>query len=425
MKLGALQKFFRGGISRILSGSLVGQGVLLAVSPLLTRLYTPAEFAALAVFTAFATVLGSVVTLSWDRAIVIPSSEAQARSVLRLGIFSVFILSGFTAATLFIYGPDLDSTFGVNIFVGLWWLLPVTVAMFGLSNLLYSWFTRRQAYGEIAARNAFQGLSQAISTVGFGFLGVGAAGLLSGAAVGRAVGLLGASPWRRKASDETQSWRRLSSVAKRYRRFPLIATWSRSINVLGLQLPAILVVAFYGVWEAGMYALTVKVLATPIGMVATAVGQYFEGAFADKLRTRGQGLSSMVLRISRRLAAVAILPTLFIVIFGPTIFEWTFGEDWRLAGVFAQIVVVFYAFQFSISPISRALLVMEKQFLQLFWDIFRMTLMLLAILVPVATGGTLAHALIAVSVSQVVAYIILLSVCYRESLKLELSFHVR
>ncbi|MCH8559406.1 lipopolysaccharide biosynthesis protein [Nesterenkonia sp. DZ6] len=420
MKRRALQSLYRSGISRILSGSLLGQGVLLGVSPLLTRLYTPADFAALAVFTALATILGSIATLSWERAIVIPRSEAQARSVLGLGLLSVLVLSSATAAAAYFLGTDLDALFGVHVFADLWWLLPSTVAVFGLFQLLSAWLIRMQAYGQIAARNVFQGLSQAISTVSLGFLGVGTGGLISGAAVGRTVGLLGVVPWRSLRPANGQSWARFCTVARRYKRFPLIATWSRSMNILGLQLPAILIVAFYGVWEAGMYALTVKVLATPIGIVTTAVSEYFEGVFSGRLRSHASGLSSMVLGISGRLAVIAILPTLTVVLLGPVIFEWTFGQEWRKAGEFARVVVVFYAFQFAISPISRVLLVLEKQFLQLTWDVFRMVLMLLAILLPVALGGTLIQALIGVAASQTVAYTVLLWICFREARRAEL-----
>lgn len=419
MKFKAVRGFIRQGIPRILSGSLVGQGTLLAVSPLLTRLYSPADFAALAVFTAFATVLGGVATLSWERAVVIPISEAQAMSVLKFGVWSVITIGSLSGLAALLLGPDLDELFGVQVFASLWWLLPLTVMVFGFTQLLSSWLIRMRAYGCIAARNAYQGVAQAVSTVTLGAIGFGSVGLISGAAVGRSVGLLGVLPWRSLRSHGRQSWLRDCAVAKRYRRFPLVATWSRSMNILGLQLPTILIVALYGAWEAGMYALTVKVLATPIGIVTTAVSEYFEGIFTVRLRSRSADLSSLIAGISGRLAVASIIPTLVVVLLGPVLFEWIFGGEWRVAGEFAQVVVVFYAFQFSVSPISRSLLAMEKQLLQLTWDASRMILMLLSILLPVAFGGTLLQALIAVTASQVLAYVSLLWICIREARKMD------
>jgi len=190
-------------------------------------------------------------------------------------------------------------------------------------------------------------------------------------------------------------------------------------NILGLQLSPILIVALYGTFEAGLYALTVRVLATPVGIVADAVSQYFEGIFADRVRTGSRQLSSLILSISGRLLIVSTVPALVIAIIGPTVFSIIFGEEWRLSGFFAQIIVVFYVAQFVVSPISRTLLVLEKQFTQLVWDISRMLLTILAVVLPVLAGGTLAFALLVLAGTQVLLYGALWAACLRAAQRKE------
>ena len=67
----------------------------------------------------------------------------------------------------------------------------------------------------------------------------------------------------------------LIESAARYRRFPMLLTWSGLLNVGGLQLPSILFAAGFGAAAAGLYALSYKVLVLPTMLVAQAVGQVF------------------------------------------------------------------------------------------------------------------------------------------------------
>lgn len=409
----AIARVASGGVSRILAGSLVGQGVLLAVSPVLTRLYSPRDFAALTVFTGLATVLGALITMSWERAIVIPRSEAQAQGLVILGATTVAFLSAISAVGLFLGGPAIDRLFGTVIFEPLWWLLPVTVLCMGFYAIVSSWLVRKKLYGRLAARNATLGLAQAASSVLLGVAGVGPAGLLSGTGIGRAIALFGTAPgsglWHRSAL----TWRRLKALAIRYRRFPLVATWSRAFNVLGLQLPPVLIVAIYGTVEAGLYALTLRVLAAPIGIVADAVSQYFEGVFSERVRNRSAHLQSLIGSITLKLALVSSVPAVLVAVFAPDIFAFVFGAEWRQAGEFAQIVVWFYAIQLAVSPVTRALLVLEKQFQQLIWDISRAVFTTLAVVMPVALGGTLADALVWLTATQVLLYLVVFALCLR------------
>lgn len=400
-------------------GTLAGQGVLLAVSPLLTRLYRPEDFATLTVFTAIATVMGSIVTLSWERAIVIPRADRQAQSVLLLGAVTVIAIGLVFTIIAAIASPSLDNLFGTAVFARFWWLLPATVVVMGMFALLSSWLVRSRRFGLLAGRNVALGLSQAVSSVVLGIVGAGPIGLLSGMGVGRAAAVIGITPWKTLRRPWRQSPARVAVVAKRYRRFPLVATWSRVLNVLGLQLPPLLIVALFGTLEAGLYALTVRVLATPIGMVADAVSQYFEGTFSALVRARSNRLSGFIMRISARMFLLGLLPGMVIAVYAPPLFGWVFGEEWSKAGVFAQIVVAFYVLQLAISPVSRALLVLERQSMQLAWDISRMVLTVASVVAPALLGGSLAIALVLLTLTQVILYLVLLIVCVRVARRAE------
>lgn len=416
-----LLRLLRSGVSQILYGSLIGQGVLLAVSPILTRLYSASDFGALAAFTALATVCGGVATLSWDRAIVIPRSNASAGALAVLGLLSAALVSGATACMAWLWRERLDQILGTRIFASLWWLLPVTMLAMAAYAILSAHLVRVRDYGRLAARNAIQGVAQACSSVFLGLANVGVFGLVSSILVGRVASTSGVG-FRRYRRKQLPSALRLRIVARRYRRFPFVSTWSRTLNSLGLQLPPLLIIALYGSVEAGLYALTIRVLAAPIGIVVDAVSQYFEGTFASRVRAREARLSSLLLRTTGALLGVAALPALAILLAGPWLFGWIFGAEWTSAGVFAQITVIYYAAQFAVAPVSRALLVLEKQFAQLSWDIGRMVATVVAVLIPGLLGLSLGSALVWLTVAQVCLYSALLWLCFTAARRRERSF---
>lgn len=402
---------FGSPVSRILLGSLIGQGTILAVSPLLTRLYSPSDFSAFAMITAFSAVLGGLVTLSWERAIVVPDQESHARDLLLLGLISTFILSSLLATIAFVWRHDLSAAFGSDVFRDFWWLTPCTILSIGVYALLSSWIVRQQRYSQLSARNAVQGLSQALSSVALGALGFTPLGLLTSLAVGRLSGTLGIAHRIVTAWKHPVRLINLRRTARQYRRFPLVNTWSRLANSLGLQLPIILLIAVYGSVETGLYALTIRVLASPIGIVVDATSQYFEGSFA---RIHREGVASrerLIKRFAGRMLLIGAVPALMALAFAPPVFRIVFGQEWERAGTFAQLVVFIYLAQFVVAPVSRALVIMGWQFTQLAWDLGRGATTVGAIVACSAVSAQFETCLIALSAVQVTAYVALYGLC--------------
>lgn len=396
-------------VSRILLGSLIGQGAILIASPALTRLYTPADFGALAVVTAVSAVLGNLVTLSWERAIVVPAEHDRAKDVVALGVLSVAILAAALTAAAYFARHEMAALLNSRVFNDFWWLVPATVAAIGFYAVASSWLVRRQRYSALAMRNAVQGLSQAGSSVVLGLIGLTPLGLTSSPAVGRIAALIGMVRLRRRETSGAQ--RQLRETAARYRRFPLVNTWSRMLNSLGLQLPVILIISLFGSVEAGFYALTLRVLASPVGIVADAVSQYFEGSFAKKFRDDEPGLDRMLSRLAVKLLLVGALPVVIVLAVGPWLFSLVFGAEWAIAGFYAQLLVLSYYSQFVVSPVSRALVILERQGTQLLWDASRFVATASAVVVAWALGADFAVCAIALAAVQVVWYLALFVLC--------------
>src|ERR1700722_3459434 len=92
--------FFRQVIA-VTSGSVIGQMVLLAVTPLLTRLYGPNEFGVFGLFTVFVNSASVALALRFDMAIPAARSALLAERLLALN-FAVLIPTSFIGTLIFL-----------------------------------------------------------------------------------------------------------------------------------------------------------------------------------------------------------------------------------------------------------------------------------------------------------------------------------
>src|SRR5918997_931406 len=87
-----------GGVSRVVTGSVAGQGLVMLSYPFLTRLYDAAEFGLLTVFSSVVTIISISSSAALNRAIPIPPSEAEAADVAWTALAAVTVTTALTAA---------------------------------------------------------------------------------------------------------------------------------------------------------------------------------------------------------------------------------------------------------------------------------------------------------------------------------------
>ena len=213
------------------------------------------------------------------------------------------------------------------------------------------------------------------------------------------------SHWRLRVSN-------LKELAHRYRRFPFISSWSAFLNTAGLQLPTLLIVALYGVEPAGLFALVQRVIGNPLDTVGQSVSQLYAGKVPQLLRNNPTELRRLFTRTVIQLAIVGSIPTLVVLVFGDQLFEFAFGEQWADGGTYARILMSFLYIRFVTSPLSQTLNILERQELQLIWDVIRLLISSGGVVFSAQMGLSYETALGIYSTSMVVAYLILLSLIY-------------
>lgn len=405
----------RDGLARnvawLAGGSLVGQGATLVAAPLLARQYGPQAFGVLAVFTAVVSILAAAGSLRLDAAIIIPPDDEDATALAWLALTAGAVTAGAVLATTAV-APQLSRALGVTGLASLWWLVAAATLVTVLAQVATSWLVRLRAYPWIAFRNAAQGTTAGTTQIGAGLLTHQPIGLVAGFTVGQLAAAGGLLSPRGLFRQPFPSRRQLARMLARYRRFAILGTGSALLNTTGQQAPLLLISALYGSTTVGLLGLALRVLATPVALLGTAVANAFRGELSARRREGGEPLAPFLRKTTLGLAAAGAAPALLLVIAGPQLFSLAFGSRWTAAGGFAQALAVAYWAQFVASPVSQTLPVLERQGLQLGWDAGRLVLVLAAPLLVWAGGGNAHAAVLVLSAAQVVAYAWLFALCH-------------
>ena len=348
-------------LATLSGGTFIGQATLVLVSPLLTRLFTPADFGLFAVFQALTGMFGVIMALRYEYAVPIVRDEHEALDLVVLSALATVLMSLLATAAVAVGGGALAEMTDSPGLVILLWLLPPVLLAIGLGQPFDYLSIRHATFRINGSGRIAQFGSQAAAQLGFGILSAGAVGLVLGYGLGYILRLgvflvLLTSETRRGL--RAVRWRDLWPLAKRHWRYPLYASPSTLLQGAGQLLPTILVAIIYGPILAGWFGLAQRIMVMPVRLLAQAASQVFLGAAAPLTTGR---LYELFVKTALRFLAVGFLGVLPVLLFGPALFGLVFGEAWTTAGRIAQILAPLQLVRFVVMPISQTLNIFGRQ----------------------------------------------------------------
>ena len=359
---GAAPSGFVRNVIELLSGSTIGQLVAFLASIVLTRVYGPGEFGILALYLGFISVLLSFVSLRYEVAIPLPAEDSEAASLVRVSTILILIVSSLVALAFYVIGHRLAALLKAEPLSPYLWLIPVTLLVSGLYQVLNYWSIRKKVFRGVAQGRVFQALTQAVTQVGMGLAKIGAVGLLGGYLFGQ---LAGTWVTYRKARseqsghDNDREKASLLQVANKYRQFPLFTTWDGILNNLSLQVPVFILAGTAGSVVVGLYSFGVRVIQAPFALLGQSVAQVF---FSDASEANREGLLAVrVLRVYNVLIRIGLSVFAPLMVTAPQVFSLLFGQTWAKSGCYVQILIPWMLLVFVNSPLSMVPIVMKRQ----------------------------------------------------------------
>jgi len=152
---------------------------------------------------------------------------------------------------------------------------------------------------------------------------------------------------------------KIFSLAKRYSEFPKIVTLTGVLNTTSSQAPIIILTSLFNLKIVGFYSFTERILALPISLIGASIGQVF---FQEMSKKRLLEERVKLLKITlQKLLKIGSPIFAFIIIFGEDIFSFIFGNEWIVAGEYAQILSLWLFLVFLVSPLTQVYNILEKQ----------------------------------------------------------------
>ena len=369
----------RRGLLALVGGTGAGQLIALCAAPIVSRIYAPGVYGPFAVINSVAVTAATVAAMRYDLAIPVPEADHDARSLASLGIRIAVVLSAATTVALFLASHWLARILHLAPAVAplLPWA-PVIAGLMGIFIVLNQLAIRRRMYLAIARRNVLQAGAIAVFQVVAGAAGFGAQGLAAGLAAGQAIGVVSLAASLRTDLTESVTSRDRREVARRFKSFPLVMAPSGLINSMGLQVPILLASVMFSSRVAGWLGMTQRILLLPVAMIGVAMSQVFIGEFGAARRSGEGQLAQIFMRASRRLAAVGIIGAVGVMIFAPVAFRLVLGEQWERSGIYAQALALSLVFQTIASPLSQAIIILNKSYRHALWDVARLASVVIA-----------------------------------------------
>lgn len=367
-----MASFFRNALA-ILNGTIAGQAIVFLSLPLLSRVYGAAAFGALQALQAVLTVLLIVSSLRYEVAI-LSADEAEIGGVVRLCIRLCMIMSALTAfgvAGMLLAAPSWLDQLGAAVY-----LLPVSLLLAGLGQVLAYIGLRTQAFGVIGQAKIAQSLVYVASAIVMSSLRATTFALSAADALGKGALVVATNRGRvrellrRRDSPDTQ----IASVAVRFRSLPLFSMPSAIINTLGSSFTPLMMLAIFDAEKAGNFAMVERAIGAPTAIIATAASQAFMSALSNRGDLRGDE-RALFWQILRANALLALAPFVLLVVAAPALLPWVLGSQWTEAGHFAQIMAPMLYFAFLATPFNMTLLLRARQSWQLAWDALRLLVM--------------------------------------------------
>lgn len=353
---------FLKSVSVLAGGTAFAQIIAVIVLPIITRLYSPEDFAVFAVYASILSILAVAICLRFEIAIPLPEKDEDALSLVMLALLSNVGLTLLIALSILLFQDSILDTIKQPQLAPFIWFIPIGVFFAGLYNALQYWTTRKKQFTTIAKTRMTQSIASSSVQIGGGAFSFGTFGLILGHVINSSTGIIRLFISFHKETKElfnTISIPKLKENWKRYDKFPKYSTFESLANVGAMQLPVIIIAAVALGPEAGYLMLAMKVMAIPMTLIGGAMAQVYL-AHAPEYYNRGS-LREYTVQTIKQIAKIAVIPIISIGIAAPFIFPVVFGESWVKAGYMVLWMIPWFVMQILSSPVSMSLHITDNQ----------------------------------------------------------------
>ncbi|MCR4410341.1 MAG: oligosaccharide flippase family protein [Candidatus Saccharicenans sp.] len=345
------QSSFLKNIFIVMSGTAIAQFITYALSPIISRLFTPEDFGIFGSFSAVTGIIGALLTLDYSQASMLPKENHDAINLFCLSIITTVIIT-FIASAISIIKPSIFYNLTRTRGLGYLLLFFITLLIAGINQASQAWAVRSKAFNRTSTSQIIRSIGSSGSRILLGFMKTGSFGLIISNAFANllaSINLFQILIPDLKSMRSNINLRMMKSLAKEYLDFPLFSASQNFLNAISSGLPVLLITKYYGLHAAGAYAFGLTILQAPMSLVLTALRQVLFQK-ACEFQHKGQKILLLYIRTVIVLFVIAFIPSIILFIWAPQVFTIIFGAQWQLAGILARSLIIWMLFVFCNLP---------------------------------------------------------------------------
>ncbi|MEM7093774.1 MAG: oligosaccharide flippase family protein [Actinomycetota bacterium] len=343
-----------GSVGVVAAGSAITQVLNVGSLPILTRLFPPDALGGFSTVQSFMGLAALVALAGLDLLILQAPDEQQVERVTRASIRWASLVGVACAVTLILSplgGSEVDSV-GSSLVVGVG-VIALAIVLIWRGRGLFRHRFRSVAYAAVV-----QVVVSRLFQLTAGWAGYGSGSLIAGHVVGAVVGLLvlmhGDRLGPRVGEPPPLRWWR--SVG----RHGLFITPAVFFGAAARDVPLFLVAYYFGLGEAGLFAIAFRVIQLPSSVLSTAVGDVFHLEGADR-SSDPASLARLTTRTVATMFAIYAPLSLCLALGLKVLGVPILGPDWEGVGDIALVMTLAVTPSVAVAPATRVFVLMQRQ----------------------------------------------------------------
>ncbi len=356
---------YKKGFALIFSSKVVLTLVTFFVTPILSRLYSPADYGLFALMNSMAVLFSLISNFTLPGAILVEKDEKIKDIFISVLIISFSGSVIFLIASFYSLSHIQSLTFLSDYPVDFWFISIIIAYSFliTVSQLLANLNIRQKKFKTNVIVNVFDNISVRIFSISFGFAGRTLFGFIYSESIGRLLNIICQFYFKRKTFNvkyflKSFDLKKSFSTLKEFRNYLLYNLPSSLIGSFHSQIILWTLALVFSSETLGLFTMSIALLNIPQLLFANA----FQPLVTSKLHNEySREVASSIKEIIIKIAVVSFLIYSVIYIVAPYFVMIYLGGTWQKTAEFIRMMCLPFAFQLVGSSISGSFLVFKKQ----------------------------------------------------------------
>ena len=369
--------FFR-DVFTLTAGTSLAQFITILLTPVLSRLYSPEDFAVFALFTSLVSQVSVIASLRLEMALPTIKQDWEAARLTKLAIKTSLWICLLAVLCISAYLLWIEKSENRLILL----LAPLAILFSAINQILNFYSSRSKSFRVNSISRILLNLVTGLGSITLGFIGWGSHGLIIGNVVGLIIGSVVLWQPHKKAIQTAIEINKYPDkyYYNKFKQYIFINTPHAFVDTLELSGIILLLNQYYSDAEIGSYFFAYRLLKLPVSLIGAAVFQVFYQKMAEA-KNEGNKVSPLIIEVYKKMAQIGTPVFLFIMLFASDFFPLIFGKDWQQAGSIASILPPWLLLNFIASSVSGATFIFNNQQSAFIISIIHFLLRAIAILI--------------------------------------------